>query len=175
MKFLRNILIIGVVTIILFSISIHFAERSSGNTVYIFIIAGCAVALVSRVLINLSYWKSLKKDLDATPQELLNKSVKMEKYYVGEIVMFIAGAIFFSYGYKEYAISGFDKNSIVYFLGSLICFILIIKGLISKKTRIEKIANTTIPEQNNMKRDNRVMVFVVIGLIVLSFLYKFFN
>lgn len=175
MKFLRNIVIIAIVTIILFSISIHLAERSSGNTVYIFLIAGCAVALVSRILINLSYWKFLKKDLDATPQELVKKSIKMEKYYVGEIIMFIAGSVFFSYGYKEYTISGFDKISIVYFLGSLICFILIIKGLISKKTQIEKITNTTIPEQNNIKRDNSVMIFVVIGLIILSFLYKFFN
>ena len=175
MKFLRNILIITIVSIVLFSISIHLAERASGDTVYIFIIAGCAVALISRALINLSFLSSLRKDYNATPQELVNKSVKIEKYYVGEIFMFIAGVILFIYGYKQYEILGFDGTSITYFLGSIICFATTIKGLISKKSRIGKIKNMDISEQNNLKRDYRAMIFIAIGLLILSYLYKFFN
>ncbi len=116
MKLLRNIIAITIVAIILFSVSIYFAERSSGNTVYIFMIAGVVVVIVSRILINLTYFKSVKKDLDATPQELVNKSVEMEKYYVGEIVMLIAGVICFIYGYKEYALVGLNTISILYFI-----------------------------------------------------------
>ena len=168
-------MIIMIVTIILFYISIRLAEKSSGNNVYIFIIAGCVIVLVSRLLMNLNLWSSLEKDYNATPQELVNKSVKMEKYYVGEIIMLIAGIIFFSCGYKEYVLAGFDKISIVYFIGTIISLFIIIKNLINKKTRIEKITNTNFSEQNNLKINNKVVVCFVIVLIVLSYLYKLFN
>jgi|GEM_PF-4870681 len=175
MKFLRNIFIIVIVSIALFSICIHLAEKSSGNTAYLLMIAGVITVLIARFLMNLNLLSSFKKDYDATPEELNQKSIKVEKYYVGEIFMFIAGSIFFIYGYNEFILNGLNKFSAVYFAGSIICFVTIIKLLIDKKSRVSKITKMSILEKNNFKKDYRIIIFVAIVLMILSYLYKFFN
>lgn len=175
MKFLRNIVILCFLTLLLSYIIIHLAEVSSSNARYVYLIVLCILILAFRFLMNLNLWSSLKKDYDATPEELTQKSIKMEKYYVGEIFMFIVGGISFIYGYNEFILNGLNRISAVYFIGSIICFALIIKRLFDKKSVIEKITNSTIDEQNNLKKNQHIMTYVAIGLIILSFLYKFFN
>jgi len=175
MKFLRNTLIITIVAIILSSISIRLAETTSGNTVYIFIIAGLAILIVSKLIINLSFWYSLKKQYGATPEELNQESINAEKYYVGEIFMFIAGCIFFINGYNDFILNGLNRVSYIYLFGSIICFALIIKRLIDKKYVIKKIINNTNEEKDNFKKDNKNVIYFVIVLVIMSFLYRFFN
>ncbi|NVN97387.1 hypothetical protein HXX01_04135 [Candidatus Nomurabacteria bacterium] len=175
MKFFRNIIFICVGTILLFYVVLRLAEVSRGNALYYILpVIGGLIVFISKILMDLNLFSSLKKDLEATPEELTQKSIKMEKYYVGEMILSFVGVAFLYYGYNEYLLSGLSKISGFYFLLGLACFVTIIKSLTTKETKIKNLSNINVNDKEKFKKTQKIVFYIVIALIILSYLEKLF-
>ena len=124
---------------------------------------------------DLNFFVSIKEYSKLSSKEMVNKSVQMERRYVGEIICFVVGSVLLYFGFfynKEIVFNNIILSPIIFILSGIFFIITVFVGLFNKKERIENLLNHAETTKSKIKEYQKAGICGVITLSLADYLYK---
>lgn len=175
MKFFKNLFVLTFSFLFIGILLVAVASASTGNAQYVFLVALILLAVLFIILNQLNLWTSIVKDAKATPEELVDRSIKMQKFYLPEIIFSLAAAMSFYFGIfydKDVSFSGLIISPLVFTLLGIVFLILIVVSVFRKKTVIKNLSSGDSTDKRKIKIYQKVVIFAAITSYLAQIIYN---